>query len=376
MGENALTWIVLIVDIIRLLFWLVFFISGIGFVCNYIRQKCKKIAKEKDSAKKSKEERIFLIYVVIAMLLYEALYIYFGTKHMKEKLSMFIILFPFWAPIVRDICNEFPKIIKLAKESGNKVMSFLEKKAILRIGFMAFYIDCLNYMEKIIVNASKIKQPFMHDLLLTIVVVMALLIYLFLIIFLSPIATDYIISFIRLIYKKSNSEKIKEKYWGLLERGKLPKIKFILIWLMDKGKKCFFLFRLLIILFFPLGALIDILIMVLLLLEALVIMTFKYLLLFVGYIIISFVKILKKIALLSEKRMIGIFLRIAPIISLLIVVTINRYTRIFLYNEESTAILEFIASTIIIPIVFEWIYSANNKRNEKITADNAETSKE
>ncbi len=376
MGENALAWIVLIVDIIRLLFCLVFFVSGIGFICNYIQQKCKKTAKAKDSAKKSKKELIFLIYAIIVLVLFEATYIYFGSRLMKQKLILFTILFPFWAPIVKDIYNEFPDVIKLIKESGNKEMSFLEKRRILRIGFMAFFVDCLNYTEKIIVKVAEIKQHFMHDLLLTIVVVTAILIYLFLIIILSPIATDYVISFIRLIYRKSKAEKLKEKYWRFLEKKKLQKTKFLLIWLLDKSENCFFVFKLLIYLFIPLGVTIDILIFAFSLVKEIVKMTFKHLLLFVGYIAITFVKMLKKIAHLSEKRMIGIFLRIAPIISLLIVVTINRYTRIFLYNEESTAILEFVASTIIIPIVFEWIYSANNKRNERITADNAETSKE
>lgn len=46
--------------------------------------------------------------------------------------------------------------------------------------------------------------------------------------------------------------------------------------------------------------------------------------------------------------------------ALVCTVVFNRYQPIFRMQEASTAVLEFIASAIIIPIIFEWISSFKN----------------
>ena len=69
---------------------------------------------------------------------------------------------------------------------------------------------------------------------------------------------------------------------------------------------------------------------------------------------------------LSDRNILAICFRVAIIVGLGCTVILNRYEP-FLHNEqESTAILEFISSVIIIPIVFEWISSYTKfKSNEK-----------
>ena len=60
---------------------------------------------------------------------------------------------------------------------------------------------------------------------------------------------------------------------------------------------------------------------------------------------------------LSDKKIVAVSFRIAIIAALVITVIVNRYD-VFVKNvEESTSVLEFIASSIIIPVVFEWINS-------------------
>lgn len=63
---------------------------------------------------------------------------------------------------------------------------------------------------------------------------------------------------------------------------------------------------------------------------------------------------------LSDKRIIAISFRISLIMALVCTVVFNRYQPIFRVQESSTAVLEFIASAIIIPIIFEWISSFKN----------------
>ena len=69
---------------------------------------------------------------------------------------------------------------------------------------------------------------------------------------------------------------------------------------------------------------------------------------------------------LSDKRIVAISFRIALILALICIVVLNRYQPIFKMQEANTAVFEFVASAIIIPVVFEWINSIkNNQSREK-----------
>lgn len=66
---------------------------------------------------------------------------------------------------------------------------------------------------------------------------------------------------------------------------------------------------------------------------------------------------------LSDKRVVVISFRIALIMALICIVILNRYQSIFKMKDASTAVLEFVASAIIIPVVFEWINSVKNNQS-------------
>jgi fructose-specific phosphotransferase system IIC component len=65
---------------------------------------------------------------------------------------------------------------------------------------------------------------------------------------------------------------------------------------------------------------------------------------------------------LSDKRIVVISFRIGIIMALVLVVILNRYQSIFKLEDANTAILEFVASAIIIPVAFEWISSSNSNK--------------
>ena len=73
-----------------------------------------------------------------------------------------------------------------------------------------------------------------------------------------------------------------------------------------------------------------------------------------------FLGIVRWIDCLSVRRVIVISFRIAIIAALLLLVALNEYG-IFCTSKETTAVVEFIASVLIIPIVFEWVHSALKK---------------
>lgn len=67
--------------------------------------------------------------------------------------------------------------------------------------------------------------------------------------------------------------------------------------------------------------------------------------------------IVRWIVNLSSRHVIVISFRVAIITALLLLIYLNEYG-IFRTSPETTSVIEFIASVLIIPVVFEWIHSA------------------
>ena len=91
----------------------------------------------------------------------------------------------------------------------------------------------------------------------------------------------------------------------------------------------------------------------------------------IGYIFLLFRLVkqsLGKIAIwinnLSDRRMVATSFRLALITTLALTVAVNRYTPLLQEYESSTNILEFVAGGILIPVIFEWITSARNKKEQ------------
>lgn len=83
----------------------------------------------------------------------------------------------------------------------------------------------------------------------------------------------------------------------------------------------------------------------------------------IAYIVIQFGD---WILLLSDKMVVVISFRLSIIFGLGGIVVINRYCPFFANIEESTAVLEFVSSSIIIPVILEWIlsYKPEKKTNK------------
>ena len=65
---------------------------------------------------------------------------------------------------------------------------------------------------------------------------------------------------------------------------------------------------------------------------------------------------------LSHRKVLIIVFRLAFIFSIIFLVLFNRIDSIVKINESSTAVLEFISSSILIPILLSWILELKNKQ--------------
>ena len=84
-----------------------------------------------------------------------------------------------------------------------------------------------------------------------------------------------------------------------------------------------------------------------------------------AFIFHELLQILKLVSKVKDDIIISRAFKVAIVLSLIIVVAINRYYPIFIYQEQSTSVLEFVASAILLPLIFEWIQSVSKRKNLK-----------
>ena len=146
-------------------------------------------------------------------------------------------------------------------------------------------------------------------------------------------------------------------------RGKKITFKYIK-WL----KRLRLIWRSILCLTVPIPFVIDVSIVMFIVMYGILTKLLKYVAIFVLYLKNTFIKGLDIIVELSNRHITAILFRLSIVAALILIVASNRYDSIFKITDSSTAILEFIASSIIIPIVFEWIHSFK-KNNSKITKE-------
>lgn len=84
-----------------------------------------------------------------------------------------------------------------------------------------------------------------------------------------------------------------------------------------------------------------------------------------AFIFHELLQILKLVSKVKDDTIFSQAFKVAIVFSLIIVVAINRYNPIFIYQEQSTSVLEFVASAILLPLIFEWIQSVSKRKNLK-----------
>ncbi len=104
---------------------------------------------------------------------------------------------------------------------------------------------------------------------------------------------------------------------------------------------------------------------------AIIVTPFKGALILIKLLKDSFLKMCALIGSQSDKMIIAFSFRLSIIVALVFIVVLNRYNGLFsnTNSDQNTAVLEFIASSIIIPVVFDWIYSLKTSKKGKKEVD-------
>lgn len=111
-----------------------------------------------------------------------------------------------------------------------------------------------------------------------------------------------------------------------------------------------------------LNAILNIILDVLFVIPGVAILIFKFIFDILDLIVHELLQFFKFVSKVKDDTIFSQAFKVAIVFSLIIVVSINRYYPIFIYQEQSTSVLEFVASSILLPLIFEWIQSVSKRK--------------
>lgn len=255
---------------------------------------------------------------------------------------------------------EIIKKVVISNDIGK--LSPVEWAAINILAYAIWLLKIQNIFKILLKKLYKISNVYMSDLLIALSYIILFSLYIFTICALVSELLINIIGVLKKIYTKLLlNDKITtfEQYW-INKIEKTPELKSTLIFqweLIGRQPRSIHWIRYILL---PITFLLDIILAFISISLSLLSSSIGFLSLLIRMLRKALNKILNWLLNLSDKKVIAISFRISLIMALVFTVVFNRYQPIFRVQESSTAVLEFIASAIIIPIIFEWINSFKN----------------
>jgi len=251
----------------------------------------------------------------------------------------------------------------VVKSNSKDKLTVQELAAIEALAYVLWLIGLYDGFEWVIGKATEFSNVIVSDLLLIVLHIAIVFMYAFLICALLPVSLSFCLNILKWVDKYiPGKEKLQKCENIFIKKIEAPfEIKSWLIILIDfirnkSGLKKYIWYVLI-----PFVFVIDIIKFIVLAICSMVFSTIGYVLFLCRLIKKTVKHILNYILSLSDKRIVSVSFRIAFIIALTCTVVLNRYQPFLKLQDTSTAVLEFVASSIIIPVVFEWIYSFKNR---------------
>ncbi len=310
---------------------------------------------------KINKERVIIntmIVIVEIMLVIGIIYLSF-TRVRALSWIIVILAIPGYIDNFTDAYVSVGIIGTLINSDDNNKMSNRERNAITSFAYVIWFFGYLKFFDYIIDFLEGISNELLVDALQGIFYVVFSFIYIFLLCALMPVFFSAIFKGLKLIYKLlSKIEMINKLVAAVTDNRKIKvEYKLFLYKLMDLIKTSKYLKKIIGSLLFPIVFLIDVCLLFLTMVISIVFSGINDFFALLKMIKKSFSHIQKSISKITDKQIVAMSFRIATIVSLTAIVIENRYFPFFRNSEASTAVFEFIASAIIIPLIFEWIYS-------------------
>ena len=252
---------------------------------------------------------------------------------------------------------------KTLHSNGDGFLSIKEQVSIMTIAVFVGLLNMYGFPKMCLQMAEGIRNEVMSDVLVLMILIFSVTVYYFLAGAILLIPIKAIIRLGRLIVKKVRVQRMTavaerySKWYQQLGNAEYISIKFLAWGLKEKWR---------LILVVPLLSfliVIDVFFMI-------IIAILKIMMSIGEYILNGFVQAIKIVMQfshwmigISDRRILILTFRSALIFSLTSIVIVNRYMPIIKKYEAGTAVLEFCASAIVIPLVLSWIMEYRNTSN-------------
>lgn len=351
-------------SIFNILFWLYFILCIKRAKC-IVATVAEKFNHEDDTTRSENAFWKYLIKILIR-LLPVVIYIVIIVFLLKRKIYWLLILIavPGCIKGISSIIKSFTIIKKIISVNKGNNLSYQELISFVTLGPVIMVFEKLNIFKNIIKRVSIISNYYLSDFLIALAYVLIYYVYIFFICSLFIMIVVDVANLVRKILNimitNNKLEKI-ENYWiKQIDRDVEMNVTSLFISRYDKIKKekslCVKYFLIL-----PMFLILDILIMFVKETICIVGETIGYFFILIQLSKNGFKNFTDWILTFSDRKIIYILFRIAVIIALMCIIALNRYQPIFKMQKQSTEILEFIASTIIIPVIFELVISTKTK---------------
>ncbi len=358
-------------NILERVFNIVFILSIvftlIDYVIKWFSNSCKEFKRKSDSSKvyidNDSNDKIQMMTTIVSLIVF--ILIVFGVCfEIKRLMWLFIIIIiPTYMEKVVIAYQSIGMVKDIIQSSDRRKLSLKERTSIYLLAYGVWFLGAFNVWEKLVEKIYVFDNTYISDIGIALIYILIFSIYIFFICGLFPDLIVYTITMLRWINKKLFcSEKMKkhgDNWINRIEKSISYKSIFEMHWKYIKQIKSRVRYIMYILL--PASFVADVIIMLIKVFISMIESAVGYTYVLGRMIKITMGRLADRLVELTNKRMIAICFRIAIILALVCTVVINRYQPIFRNEEATTAILEFVASAIIIPIVFDWISSIRKK---------------
>lgn len=361
-----------IIDILSNTFLVVYVIYSIVLSFQYKEEKTKQLKTvdsidktEQSKAKKFKNIYITILNFAVVIAFLVAIFKLLFSCKSNFQLLFVIIFSPVYLKPVFDACFAADVVNNLLKSKDDRRISLNERVAINTLAYAIVILKLYKIPDRFMDLFLRVENNILFDVLILFYYIVAFFVYIFLLCSLISNIVFYFIKIINKMYAKFiNKDKIfKCEQYIINKIYKIKNMSCLGELIFDSvTKKCKFKKILIYSFLLPIVFLVDFIISILICFEIFILFTIQYGFTFFRMLGRKVKQYVKKILIISEKQIVIYSFRIAFIVALLLVVILNRYQPFLRQYNESTTVLEFVASTIIIPVIFKWIYSLENKK--------------
>ena len=356
----------IIVNVLEDIFNTLFIISIFISIVTDIRKAFQKKGSEDGVSNKDEERFSWHDIVKIVVKMSAIVVVMVGIFLLLSNKVYWPIMFigvPMYLERIIGAYLSFGIVENVVKSKDKGMLSFKERLAIKMLAYALWCWSVFQMNEKLIEQVYVCKSLFWVDVLAGLSIVGIIYLYIFFICSLLPELIVSSIKFLKIIYAvlpgKNKIKRCGDFFVNKID-GKID-YKSILIWQWETLSRWNKFIRWIRYVLIPITFVLDIIMVLINIVSLFICDIMGYVFTLARMIKKTLSRVSRWILELSDKRVVVISFRVALVMALLCVVILNRYQTIFKFEEESTAVLEFIASAIIIPVVFDWISSVKNR---------------